>query len=491
MTKIMGITALAHDAAISVIDKSDIKFAAHAERYSRIKNDKYLNHEIISEALEHGRPDAIAFYEHPWVKKTRQLYAGQYSSALTLKNIPQIYLGKFYSQLKDIPIVYVDHHQSHAAAGAASSPFKEACIVVIDAIGEWDCLTIWRYKAPAYYEKVYTATYPNSLGLFYTAMTHRVGLKPNEDEYILMGMAAYGEPKYADEMMDLFFEQGDDVCKMRTNLHRGCSGYRPEANDFDIAASAQLVIERKICEVMKYAKSVGGSENLVYVGGVALNCTANNHLYNYFNDVWIIPCPGDAGSSLGCAAFLSNEKVNWKDPYLGTNIEGDYPVESLTKALQSDTPIVGVANGKAEFGPRALGNRSLLADPRGKTIQDEVNKIKHRQEFRPFAPVILEHLASDYFEMPTKKSPYMQYVAKCKYPEDFPAIAHADGTSRVQTVNYENHPKLYELLANFHDQTGCPMLLNTSLNIKGQPIVNDEKDAMAFQEHYNTKVIIK
>jgi carbamoyltransferase len=200
-----------------------------------------------------------------------------------------------------------------------------------------------------------------------------------------------------------------------------------------------------------------------------------------------MPNPGDAGSSLGAIAANKREKLKWKGPYLGASIGSDYPVEKLLTELLK-TGIVGVANGPAEFGPRALGNRSLLADPRGQEIKDKVNEIKQRQKFRPFAPVILEQYAEEYFDMPVEVSPYMQFTARCKSPDKFPAIIHADGTSRVQTVNKQQHPGLFDLLSRWKEETGCPMLLNTSLNIKGMPMVNNYKDADDFESKYGVKV---
>ena len=228
-------------------------------------------------------------------------------------------------------------------------------------------------------------------------------------------------------------------------------------------------------------------DNLVLMGGCALNCSANHIARKYFENVWIMPNPGDAGSSLGAIAANNRQKLNWKGPYLGADMGGEYPVEKLLTELRN-TGIVGVANGQAEFGPRALGNRSLLADPRGHDIKDKVNAIKKRQQFRPFAPVILAEHARDYFEMSWEDSPYMQYTSRCKYPDLFPAIVHADGTSRVQTVTKEQHSGLYELLSRWYEETGCPMLLNTSLNIKGMPMVNNFKDADNFEAKYAVKV---
>jgi carbamoyltransferase len=225
------------------------------------------------------------------------------------------------------------------------------------------------------------------------------------------------------------------------------------------------------------------------MGGCALNCSANSNITDKFNNTWIMPNPGDAGSCIGVAQDYTHNKLNWQTPYLGHNIEGEYPIDDIMDSLLKGE-ICGIASGRAEFGPRALGNRTLTADPRGPAIKDKMNEIKRRQKFRPFAPMILEEDVHDYFDMPTNinQSPYMQFVAKCKHPKEFPAIIHKDGTSRVQTVNQLQHPDLYLLLQRFKESTGCPMLVNTSLNIKGQPIVNDLADAIEFEQHYGIKV---
>tara|TARA_R100001369_G_scaffold76810_1_gene106038 strand:- start:475 stop:1080 length:606 start_codon:yes stop_codon:yes gene_type:complete len=201
-----------------------------------------------------------------------------------------------------------------------------------------------------------------------------------------------------------------------------------------------------------------------------------------------MPNPGDAGSSLGAAAALYGKHIKWEGPFLGTEIKGKYPVKKALKYLLKGD-IIGIANGRAEFGPRALGNRSLLADPRGPHIKDKVNEIKRRQKFRPFAPAIMEEHAHKIFNMPVEKVPYMQYTATCKYPDKYPAICHVDNTSRVQTVSKKDNPGFYSLLEAFYKETGCPMLLNTSLNIKGQPIVNTKKHAKEFEKHYKIKVL--
>lgn len=320
-------------------------------------------------------------------------------------------------------------------------------------------------------------------------MTDYVGLKPMDEEYILMGMAAYGKVKYYNKIENEFLEDRTAMTFKR-NLHIGIEDkFFGEADNMDIAASAQALTEDLIQIVMSKARMMGKSRNLVYGGGVALNCLANRLLGNFFEKMWIMPNPGDAGNSLGAAALGYGKKLTWSDAFLGHNIKGDYPVQALIQELETNK-MVGVANGRAEFGPRALGNRSLLADPRGPEIKDKVNEIKRRQKFRPFAPVILEEHVDQYFDMPRgwSDSRYMQVIATCRHPNLYPAIVHHDGTSRVQTVP-KDRSGIRQLLEEWYKKTGCPMLLNTSLNIRGEPMVNDRHDADRFETLYNLKVI--
>jgi carbamoyltransferase len=223
------------------------------------------------------------------------------------------------------------------------------------------------------------------------------------------------------------------------------------------------------------------------MGGCALNSKANTDLWDIFEDIWIMPNPGDAGSSLGAAAALYGKHLNWQGPYLGYDLGGEYPVQKILDEIMTNK-IAAVATGRAEFGPRALGNRSILADPRDPDIKNKVNRIKQRELFRPFAPVIMEEYASEWFDM-RYTSPYMQYTPRCLKPDLIPSVVHQDGTSRVQTVNRDQHRGLYELLKAFYEATGVPILLNTSLNIKGQPLLNDEEDIWQWEKQYNTKII--
>jgi carbamoyltransferase len=319
-------------------------------------------------------------------------------------------------------------------------------------------------------------------------MTKRVGLKPLDEEYILMGMSAYGNIDQANRIQELLIHDVT-VPLFKQNLHTGVdSDFLHNVDEFDIAASTQALTELMIDRVMARALSIGSSKNLVYSGGVALNCLANRLLGDYFNNIWIMPNAGDAGSSLGAAAIGYGGQLNWRNSFLGHDIAGKYPTEDIITELLTNK-IVGVASGRAEFGPRALGNRSLLADPRGNNIKEQVNAVKQRQQFRPFAPAILEELCNTYFDMPRglRNSRYMQAVARCRFPELFPAIVHYDGTSRVQTVPRDGSG-IRRLLEAWYAETGCPMLLNTSLNIRGEPMVNDRNDAERFETTYGVKV---
>ena len=482
MNNILGISAGFHDAAVSLINsRGEILFAGHSERYSKKKNDAELVPDLLMDAMSHGVPDHVAYYERPWMKQLRRLRSGEgiQWDQLTVKQILSKQLG---------PAVWPtisthNHHLSHAAAGFQTSPFRRATCVVIDAIGEFDTVSIWGAEYDqenrATYKKLWGQTYPHSIGLFYSAITQRIGLHPLDEEYITMGMVAWGEARYVDELKTLLSE----------NLHIGIDpDFLSSARNEDIAASTQFLTEQLIYNVMRRARELNWSSNLVYMGGVALNCLANRKLGDYFENIWIMPCPGDAGSSLGAAALAYKKPLQWTNAFLGRNIEGPYPVDALVDHLLQHQ-IAGVASGRSEFGPRALGNRSLLADPRGMDIKDRVNEIKRRQKFRPFAPVILAEHVDEFFHMPPgfSSSPYMQSVARCRRPDAFPAVVHVDGTSRVQTVEADGSG-IRTLLEAWYERTGCPLLLNTSLNIRGEPMVNDRSDADRFERRYNVKV---
>jgi carbamoyltransferase len=471
--RILGINETSHDASVSLIEDGKVLFAGHAERYSKQKNDWYINDSLVNDALSYGLPDAVAYYEKPLLKASRLLVrggSGEWNPRFKIDGIPRKSFG---------------HHYSHASAGYYTSSFNDAAIVVLDAIGEYNTSTIWTGESDKIKLK-YKQNYPVSFGLFYSAFTQLIGLMPNQEEYIMMGMAAYGDwTKYYKKVNDYF----PSYTSQKYNFHKGITdwGWVSEEDKFDIAAAAQIVYEQRLNDFMRMAKSLTGKNNLVFMGGCALNSSANTLLWKIFDMIWIMPNPGDAGSSLGAAAAMYGKHIEWKDPYLGHDLGGEYPVQKIIDGILKDG-IVAVASGRAEYGPRALGNRSILADPRDRSIKDKVNNIKQRELFRPFAPVVMEECASKWFEMDFT-SPYMQYTVKCLQPEKIPSVVHIDGTSRVQTVNKDQHRGLWRVLNKFYLQTGVPVLLNTSLNIKGQPLLNDENDIKDWESMYNTKVI--
>ena len=481
---ILGISAGFHDAAATLIrGDGEIVFAGHSERYSKRKNDADICLGLLTEFCNY-EINTLAYYERPWVKQLRNLVSGQGVDwkNVTIKQVLQNQLGSWLQRPPNNVRTY-NHHLCHAAAGFQTSPYDRATCVVIDAIGEFDTVSIWgaEYDSNdrAQYKKLWSQGYPRSIGLFYSAITQRIGLHPLDEEYITMGMAAYGQPRYVEECRAL----------LEDNLHIGIDpDWLWAAKNEDIAASAQTLAEELIYSVMRRAQELNWSSNLVYQGGVALNCLANRKLGTYFENIWIMPCPGDAGNSLGAAALAHRKRLRWRHAFLGHEIPGEYPVGALVDHLHTHQ-IAGVASGRAEFGPRALGNRSLLADPRGIHIKDQVNEIKRRQKFRPFAPVILAEHVDAFFHMPAgwHHSPYMQSVGTCLRPDLYPAVCHVDGSSRVQTVAPDGSG-IRRLLEAWYERTGCPLLLNTSLNIRGEPMVNDRADADRFERRYGVQV---
>ena len=439
--RILGISEGSHDAAWTLIENGKILEAHHVERHTRVKNDKWLKPELLPEA------DIVIGHENKERLAERRLVAGQSPQPANIKT--------------DIEF---NHYDTHAWAGWSTSLFEDCDILCIDAIGEIETGAAYQMR-----DRVMTKTwemkYPQSLGLAYSAVTAALGYKPMEEEYIVMGLAAYGEPKYDfDYLLD-------------TNCHKGIDLRLPAKRPEHIAASIQAFYEKQLLKLVdKYCQH----KNLILMGGCALNCVANSKIKG--KNIWIMPNPGDAGSSLGAAAAYCEDKLDWKGPYLGTNIENKInPIEVARFIFHHG--VVGVANGRAEFGPRALGNRSLLADPRLE-IKDTVNEIKRRQKFRPFAPAILEECSEQFFEGPMNE--YMQFVAKAKH--DYKSVTHVDGTARVQVVKSDCKSVIRPILEEWYELTGCPMLLNTSLNIKGEPMVDTLEHAKLWEQRYNVKV---
>jgi carbamoyltransferase len=473
------------------VAQNRILFASHSERFSGKKDDPDLCQSIVNHALStYGEPQRVFYYENPWKKKSRYLKSGQFGNLFEIG--PKTVLSRLGV---DAPVYYTDHHLSHAAAGYYTSGYDNATVVVVDAIGELETITIWEADGSTLIKK-YHQDYPHSLGLFYSAMTKVAGFKPVGEEYIFMGKAAYGDPnRMHDRIVDEFFDFNSDknLVGLKHNLHRGADGIISDIIDMsDFAAASQLAYETALRKILDWAWKNLPSSNLVFMGGCALNCVANAKISGWhdWRRVWIMPNPGDAGSAIGAMLARTMRQVEWPGPYLGYEIKGDYPVVLAIQELKS-VGIAAIANGRAEFGPRALGNRSILADPRIPDIKSRMNWIKKREQFRPFAAAIPEHLAGDYFFINTsnRSSPYMQYVFEIKDKTKYPGVVHVDGTSRIQTVNQRQHPGFYRLLMEWYSKTGCPMLVNTSLNIKNQPLVNDERDAQDFSLKYGIPVL--
>ena len=430
----------------------------------------------------------------------------------------------------DGEIIFPEHHMSHAAHAFYTSPFEDAAILTIDGVGEWSTLSLGFAKNNSI-KITHDVRWPHSLGLFYSAFTYFLGFKVNEGEYKLMGLSSYGTPKYYDLILEKLIDVKDDGSihlnmdyfaftydKVMTNkkfselfgINPRTKNEKVEQIHFDIGASAQKVLEYILLKIVKFLYENTQVKNLCVAGGVALNGVANNRLLkeSQFENIHIPPSPGDAGSAVGCAQYLyfvhncnkrnietNNAKRVQENIYVGPDYSQDeinhflnsnnITYESFEKKLLlektvkliADGKIVGWYQGKMEWGPRALGNRSILADPRDAKMKDILNeKIKHRESFRPFAPSILEEYESDYFDI-KMPSPYMLFVCDVKQPEKIPAVTHVDGTARLQTVSKESNPLYYELINEFYTLTGVPVLINTSMNVMGEPIVNTPEQA--------------
>ncbi len=446
-----GTTFGSHDGALAVFQDDVLVFASDAERWSRKKNDPVIPDNLIKYAEDNwGEPDEVYFYEDYTLKNERRKFAGQF---------PQTIQFKYH-------IRYCDHHLSHARYGYWTSPFVDCTVLVVDAIGEWDTLTQWKVFDGEFIKQK-SWTYPKSIGLFYSAMTQAAGWKPNEEEYILMGASAVKKHK---------IENYNIVKEMWNNDVNFHTGININFDKFEIASIAQEIYEEEFKKIIDEIED----DNLVFVGGCALNVSANRFL-TMFNT--FIPCnPGDGGSAIGC---VIDKKIP-ANAYLGYEIPGEYPVTEIIQELKQNH-MVGVAKGRAEFGPRALGNRSFFADPSLLDIKDRVNKVKGREEFRPFAPMILKEDVNEYFDVGIP-SPFMNTIRKAKEEtiEKYPGIVHLDGTSRLQEITEEPHRTL---LREWKKETGCSMLLNTSLNVKGEPIINNVTEAKHFETKTGVKVL--
>ena len=482
---IWGASGLSHDAAISVIKNGKILFASSSERYSRVKNDPDFHSSLVLDCLQYGQPDVIVWYEKPFKKFLRRLLIDKRWAPYSVENTFKRFGIK-------APIKYVDHHVSHLCASLYTAPWynlDSTLGLVVDSVGEFKTLSVWDIKSPSNYKCIHSFYYPNSLGLFYSSITDLLGLKPQEEEYIMMGMASFGDEReseggrFYNYFIENFFDKNG---KLKVDLRRGCRGIIPDLVDgmggfhFDIAWAAQKVYEKIVIDIAKKYLQQTGYKKIVMSGGCALNCTANSYIHELVDNMWIFPNPGDAGSSLGAALAYYGKPVTLDNMYLGHDANSNINIDDLVAHLNTNK-MAGVIYGRAEFGPRALGHRSILADPRVPDIKDIVNEVKGREKFRPFAPLILESHFNDVFEGINKSTyyPYMQFTFKCKSPDLYPGIVHIDNSSRVQTVD-SKQPFIYEVLKKWHALTGCPLLLNTSLNVKGKPLLNSVDDIVEF-----------
>ncbi len=574
---ILGISCFYHDSAAVLIRDGEIISAVQEERFTRKKHDSRFPKNAVKYCLKSNNLNLIdikkiVYYEKPLLTFERLLETylavaprggRSFIAAMQVWLKEKIFLKselkksfkiiqKEINEIKEahIPeILFAEHHQSHAAAAFYPSPFKEAVILCMDGVGEWATTSAWIGKGNKI-KPLWEISFPHSLGLLYSAFTYYCGFKVNSGEYKLMGLAPYGEPIYVDEIKNHLIDIKDDgTFKLDMRYFKYHRGFRMTSKKFhklfghsprdteeeltqfhmDLASSIQKVTEEIIIKIAFSLRRETGIKNICLAGGVALNCVANGKLLKkeIFDDIWIQPASGDAGSALGAALigwyefYEKPRKVNSNDSmkgtYLGCNFSNDQIVNYLSKinatfktykdekifekiALELDKgKVIGWFNGPMEFGPRALGARSIIGDPRNKDMQSVMNlKIKFRESFRPFAPSILEEDVSSQFEM-TNKSPYMLMVSSVKKElctkltteqkqlfginklkisrSKLPAITHIDYSARVQTVSKDTNPRYYNLIHAFKKLTNCPLIVNTSFNVRGEPIVCTPQDA--------------
>lgn len=579
---VLGISAFYHDAAACVTKDGEIIAAAQEERFTRKKHDPRFPVHAMASCL--GEADiepedlaAVIFYDNPALSFDRVMRtfaaSGRGGLESFVKGIPGWLSGKFFverlvrEELKlpeHIPVLFDEHHFSHAASAFYPSPFEEAAILTIDGVGEWATTTLGVGEGSDL-RLLKEIRFPHSLGLLYSAFTYFCGFKVNSGEYKLMGLAPYGEPKYADRIRDHLIEVKPDG-SFRLNLKYfeytrtmrrltnddfselfGGPPREPESRitrrEMDLAASIQQVTEEVVMRLCRHLRELTGKPNLCLAGGVALNCVANGKILQegIFERMWIQPAAGDAGGAVGAALHATHgyfghprpkadpERDRQKGSYLGPRFSMDevkafldhreYPYHEVSederarvvaKAL-AEGKIVGWAVGHMEFGPRALGARSILGDARSEQTQSVMNlKIKFRESFRPFAPSVLEERCKDYFDI-SADSPYMLLVAPVreeiridsKKPDNddmiqivnekrssVPAITHVDYSARIQTVNRERKSDYYDLIKAFEQETGEGVIVNTSFNVRGEPIVCSPSDAYTCFMRTNMDVLV-
>lgn len=565
-THILGISAFYHDSAACLLRDGAIVAAAQEERFTRRKGDAGFPAHAVEYCLREGRlaigdVDYVAFYDKPLLKFERiletYLTVAPRGIRSFLKAGPLWIKEKLFTERQlrealgyDGPMLYAEHHESHAASAFYPSPFEDAAVLTVDGVGEWASASLGVGRG-AELALTHELHWPDSLGLLYSAFTYYTGFKVNSGEYKVMGLAPYGEPKYVGTILDHLVHLKDDGSFTLDQRYFGyLSGLTmtspafddlfggpprvPESRltqrELDLARSIQVVCEEIVLRMARTLHRETGLRNVCLAGGVALNCVANGRLLREgpFDRMWVQPAAGDAGGALGVAQLAwhrhckqpraaSGNRDAMRGAYLGPSYS-DAEIEAAlaaagavyecveraellrrVAALLADGRIVGWFNGRMEFGPRALGARSILGDPRNPRMQAEMNlKIKFREGFRPFAPSVLRERASDYFELAVD-SPYMLLVAPVREDRrvpmtseqqrlwgidklnvarsDIPAVTHVDYSARVQTVSRADHPDYYDLIREFERLTGCAVLVNTSFNVRGEPIVCSPADA--------------
>jgi len=546
----LGISCYYHDSAAAILKDGHVVAAVEEERFSRKKFDDGFPRMAIDWCLKEAgitpeQINSVAFYDKPILKFERLLdnYIAVAPRGLySFLNVIPKWLHKRLWIKEEIKkhmrgyqgnIIFPEHHMSHAAHTFFTSPFDEAAILTVDGVGEWSTSSFGSAENTSI-KLTNDIRWPHSIGMFYSAFTYFLGFKVNEGEYKLMGLSAYGKPKYYDLILNEILDVKNDGSlhlnlkyfaftydKVMTNqkfaelfgIPRREEDAKAEQIHYDIGASAQKVLEDIMLKMVNHVHKKTGMKNLCLGGGVALNGVANYRILKEgpFESVHIPPSPGDGGSAVGCAQYLyyihkkqrriivqDHAKRIQENVYVGpsfsndeiksfleeNNIDYEYLTREqllqTTAKLISEQNVVGWYQGKIEWGPRALGNRSILADPRDSKMKDVLNeKIKHRELFRPFAPSILEEYVSEYFDL-NIPSPYMLFVAKVKKPDKIPAVTHVDGTGRLQTVSREANPLYYDLINDFYKITGVPVVVNTSMNVRGEPIVNTPEQAYAM-----------
>jgi carbamoyltransferase len=550
---ILGISAFYHDSAAALLRDGELVGAAHEERFTRKRHDPALPVQATRYCLEAGGIevddlDYVVFYDKPFVKLERILitYLATFPRSLPsfTKSIPVWLKEKLWiprvigEQLGyDGEVLFAEHHQSHAASAFLPSPYEEAAILTCDGVGEWATTTLGVGRGNQI-ELLREIRFPHSLGLLYSAFTYYLGFKVNSAEYKVMGAAPYGEPRYVqkiyDELLDLredgsfrlnmkyfAYDYGltmtnDRFAKLFGQPVRSMEGPMEQFH-WDMAASVQKVTEEVVLRMVRHLHARTGLPNLVMAGGVALNCVANGRIVREgpFENLWVQPAAGDAGGALGAALFANHcifekpralrmDHAFWgpafSDDAIAATLEKRGAVHSTlsredmiretARVLDEEQAVVGWFQGRMEWGPRSLGSRSILADARNEENWKRVNlKIKFRESFRPFAPACLAEKASEWFDI-DRESPYMLLVCQVREGRNVPAVTHVDGSARLQTVTRNAHPEFYDLIAEFDRRTGCPVLINTSFNVRGEPIVCSPDDAYKCFMRTNMDVLV-